>query len=153
MWPDFLGGIFSGPATGSPAGLPDPEALAGMVPTPPPADFVGPVWDPSAVAPGAVPLPQPRPEAVGSPMSLAPPNPGGAGPAQQSGGGPVDRFAKMLQAISAPKPPEVQKVATPHLQQQRPVQAPKLIDILTLMGLGKAAGRPQPLTLGSAIRS
>ena len=41
-----------------------------------------------------------------------------------------------LRGVQAPKPPEAQKVSTPHPPQQRPIQGGELINMLAAMGIG-----------------
>lgn len=91
-------------------------------------------------APQGVPLPKPRPADA----------PTAAQANAQQGAG----LLKTLQGVQMPKPPEAQKVATPHLPTLRPIQGGGIFDLLASLGMGPQQALPGlklPSTLGAAL--
>lgn len=112
------------------AGGPAAAAAGGVPPMPqfgPPNPGVGSLFDPTGgmtptdyggPAPsvgGVVPPPALPPEAMGGPYGGSPATNPNLQPVAPGGGSPLaDRLSQALRGMSVPKPPDAQKVATPH---------------------------------------
>jgi hypothetical protein len=112
------------------------------------APTVGSVLDPKpAVAvPGSVPLPAPRPAGAPGPTDVT-----DASAATKKPG--TDALLKSLQGVQIPKPPEAQKITTPHPPALRPIQS-NLADLFASLGISPqqaAGGLKLPASLGAAL--
>lgn len=133
------------PAPGAPAEVPGvPTPTNPMTRAPEPymtepyqAPTVGSVLEP-------VPLPTPRP-------ANAPTAPTDASGAKKSG---TDALLQSLRGVQMPKPPEAQKVSTPHAPALRPIQSGGLAELMASLGVGPQQAFPGlklPSTLGAAL--
>ena len=88
---------------------------------------------------------------VGAPMSLAPPNPGGAAAptAAPTSAGGVNDLARMLSGVAAPPSPEVQKIQSPNVP--RPAAAIGQSNLIPLLSAALGGGSPDMLRLAQAI--
>lgn len=97
-----------------------------------------------------VPMPTPRPPGLGEsldPVAAAPAAPDvsavapaaaqAAAPTTAAAGAvPTNALANALRGVQAMKPPEPQRVATPHPPAQRPIQGGELVNMLAALGMG-----------------
>lgn len=97
---------------------------------------------PTTPAQGSVPMPRPRPSNLGKETDTPPAKPGD------------DALLKTLRGVTAPQPPQAQKVGTPSLPALRPIQSGGFIDLLASLGIGPQQamkGLQLPSTLGQAL--
>lgn len=90
-------------------------------------------------------IPQPRPRPAEAP---------GTTPVTSIPGATGSRILDTLKSTTMPKPPEPQKVSTPHLPALRPIQGGGYFDLLSSLGIGPQQALPGlklPSTLGQAL--
>lgn len=133
-------------------GLPNPgvgslfDPTGGMTP----ADYGG----PSPSVGGAVP-PPPSPEAMGGPYGGSPatnPNLQPVGPGAPPAGTMADKLSQALRGMSVPKPPDAQKVATPHAPiPHGQIKSGELMALLEMLRGGGLAGQGGLRSLGQGL--
>lgn len=137
------------PGANLPAPALQPEVNQ-LVPPAQPASVSNP-WEP-------IPIPQARP-----PMPGMPPEAGnyGGNPASNPNlqpigqpANPADKLMATLRGVQVPKPPEPQKVSTPHPPVPRPIPGGQLLALLEGLNAARnsgAGGLHLPSTLGQAL--
>lgn len=146
-----------------------PATLAGATTPPPPATPASPVpgvptpTNPlmaesyrSEPAPAATlgSVLEPHPPVTTGSANAAPVGPPIADTSSVSKRSSGDDLLKTLRGVQMPKPPEVQKVSTPHAPALRPIQSGGLAELMASLGVGPQQAFPGlklPSTLGQAL--